>query len=609
MSSGKTDAMLDNQNSQIALKYDHELKAHEQLWGMKVLRHTEGDKKGEILDPDNPTFEQQWVTDETTGEVKKAGVNWDAFDHQLKAYNAQVANELAGREHQDAVATQQWELGVDQQAFSWDQQDAAYKQNQSIVKEQLAINDAEYNFAAAEETALLEEQLIEGAYTNLELNNQFFEAVGAKGFEDIALKHGLQKTESDIEYKGDKIADNTTHQVGQLDIKESKTKLSNIGKKAEHAFAEGQIVGSLKDSQVANQYKLASLAVQRDMGKQQSDYQQMKIRRNEDSVRAKSAHESQERVIQSLKAQGKASLSQAGRSKGKAQQAVIAELGRYNTYVANTMIRGEAAAKAEIAMSRRQQINNVHKAHLAEMKINEDNISAVSSAKRSIAKANSTLAIGQQQDQLDVDSIQNEIDNLILSSNVDIDHLESTFNHAQGQAGLALNKNDWDISNIERDFALSQDQLSTSLEQAVEASMRNQEGLVLDKDQADAKANAMAMLDPNMIADEKTGETWRDILSLENYEPKDLPVPQSIAPLPPTAPPDPREGAMVDSSLGMGHAAMGLAGATTAGVGTMATLAAMAPEAGWASLGAGAGTFAAVAPWAVAAFMAYNALF
>jgi len=604
-SGGGSESMLEHQNEQIKLKFDHDLKSHEQLWGMKIKR----DENGKILEPQE--FEQQWVTDEATGVKKKAGVSWDAFDNQMKSWQAQVDNEIAGRQYQEGIQQEQWELGVDQQQFQWSQQDAAYKKNQDIVTEQLALNDAEYNFAAEEEASLLQEQLIEGAYTNLELNNEFYQSVGAKGFEEIALKHGLKKTESDIEYQGDKIATAASHKTGQLDTQVAKTKLGNIGKKADHAFAQGQVVGQLQDSQIANTYKLASLAVERNIGEQRTDAQEMKIKRHQDGVRAKAAHENQERVIQSLKAQGQASLTQAGRSKGKAQQAIMAEIGRHNTYVANSMVRGEAAAKAEIAMSRKQQINNVHKSHLASMKINEDNMSAISSAKRAIAKADSTLAIGQQRDELDVNSIQKEIDNLILSSTVDLDRLEATFEHAQGEAGIALNKNDWDISNIEKNFALSQDQLGTSLEQAVEASMRNQEGLVLDKDRADAKAMAMSMLDPNAIADPETGETWRDKLSLENYQPDPLPVPNHVTPLEPTAPIDPVEGSMIDTSAGGMGTAMGVAGGVATGLGMAAGFQSLGAY-GTATAGAwtgAAGAFATAAPWVIGGYMVLDAFF
>ena len=63
---------------------------------------------------------------------------------------------------------------------------------------------------------------------------------------------------------------------------------------------------------------------------------------------AKAAHESTERNLQALKAQGQAALTQAGRSQGKAVQMVLAELGRQNAYIAETLMRGSGAAEARM---------------------------------------------------------------------------------------------------------------------------------------------------------------------------------------------------------------------------------------------------------------------
>lgn len=591
MSSGGNDKMLDHQNDQIEKKFQWDLKTHEQQWGMKY-------------DAGTGNFTQQFVTDES-GNQKKAGTMWDAYDHQMKAWNLQVDNDEAAREFQEENRKEQWEMGLDQQAYQWHSQDELYNKNQDEVKEQLKLNEAEFNYAVAEETAILDEKLIEGAYQNLELNAEFYESIGAKGFEEIAIKHGLQKTEADMEYKGEKIASTALQQGEALSGKSAQVQLGQIGKQSDHAFKQADAVGNLKDQVVANEYKLAQIAVEKSIGAQTTDAKNMAIVRREDGIRAKAAHESQEKIIQSLKAQGKAALTQSGRSKGKAQQAIMAEIGRHSTYVANTLVRGEQAAKAEIAMSRRQQINNVHKAALAESKIEEDVISAINKAQLATSKADSDLSIGTQKDLLDIDAINSEINNLIVNSTTDIKHLENTFKHAQGEAGLKLNQNDWDIKNIESSYALDQDQLKTSLEQAVEANISNVEGLQLDKDQADLEAQVRSLIDPDAI-NPVTGVSFRDELSLENYEPDPLPVPGTIAPLEPTPPPDPMKGSMIDASKGMGQMAAGVAGGVAAGVGTAAALATAQQAGAWTGA---AGAFATVAPWAVGAAMIYSALF
>ena len=113
------------------------------------------------------------------------------------------------------------------------------------------------------------------------------------------------------------------------------------------------------------------------------------------------------------------------------------------------------------------------------------------------------------------------------------------------------------------------------------------------------------MIDPDAI-NPVTGVSFRDELSLENYEPDPLPVPGTIAPLEPTPPPDPMKGSMIDASKGMGAMAAGVAGGVAAGVGTAAAFASAAPAAGYTGAMA---TFASVAPWAVGAAMIYSALF
>ena len=580
---GGNDAMLDHQNDQIKKKFEWDKKTHEQQWGMKYV---------------DGNFEQQYVTDDS-GNTKKAGTMWDAFEHQKKSWNIAVDNEESGRQFQEAQRKEQWQMGVDQQAYQWDAQDAVFNKNQEEVKAQLDLNDAEFEYAKAEETAILNDKLIEGAYQNLELNAEFYEAVGAKGFEEIAIKQGLKKTEADMEYKGDKITAQTTQQSDALLRKSDQVSLGNIKKQSDHAFSQKNIFTSLLDSNTANEYKLAQIAVEKSIGAQATDAKNMAIVRREEGVRAKAAHESQEKIIQTLKAQGKASLSQSGRSKGKALQAINAEIGRHNTYVANTLVRGEKAAKAEIAMSRQSQINNVHKAALQESKIQEDILSTVSKAQTALTKADNDLTIGTQKDLLDVDAINSEINNLIANSSVDLKHLQGTFEHAQGEAGLQLNKNDWDIKNIEQNFALNQDQLKTSLEQAVEANISNVAGLQLDKDQADLEASVRAMIDPDAINPE-TGISWRETLSLENYEPDPLPVPDSLAPLAPTAPPNPEEGSLINTSQGLGSTLAGVAGGITAGIGTAAAISGTKM----------AGTaFGAAAPWLVGGALILDALF
>ena len=582
---GGQDDMLDHQNDQIKKKFEWDKKTHEQQWGMKYV---------------DGKFEQQYVTDDS-GNQKKAGTMWDAYEHQLKSWNIAVDNEEAGREFQEEQRQEQWQMGVDQQAYQWDAQDAVFNKNQEEVKAQLDLNDAEFEYAKAEETAILNEKLIEGAYQNLELNAEFYEAVGAKGFEEIAIKQGLKKTEADMEYKGDKITAQTVQQSDALLMKSDQVSLGNIKKQSDHAFSQTNILTGLKDANIANEYKLAQIAVEKSIGAQATDAKNMAIVRREEGVRAKAAHESQEKIIQTLKAQGKASLSQSGRSKGKAQQAIMAEIGRHNSYVANTLVRGENAAKAEIAMSRQSQINNVHKAALQESKIQEDILSTVSKAQTALTKADNDLTIGTQKDLLDVDAINSEINNLIANSSVDLKHLQGTFEHAQGEAGLQLNKNDWDIKNIEQNFALNQDQLKTSLEQAVEANISNVAGLQLDKDQADLEASVRAMIDPDAINPE-TGISWRETLSLENYEPDPLPVPDSLAPLAPTAPPNPEMGSMINTSQGLGSTLAGVAGGITAGIGTATALTAL-------NGGAALTGLAAFAPWAVGGALVLDALF
>ena len=585
MSGGGNDKMLEHQNDQIKKKFEWDKKTHEQQWGMKY-------------NADTKDFEQQYVTDDS-GNQKKAGTMWDAYEHQMKTWNIATDNEEAGREFQEAQRKEQWEMGVDQQAYQWDAQDAVFNKNQDEIKAQLDLNDAEFEYAKAEETAILDEKLIEGAYQNLELNAEFYEAVGAKGFEEIAIKQGLKKTEADMEYKGDKITAQTTQQSDALLMKSDQVSLGNIKKQSDHAFSQTNILTGLKDANIANEYKLAQIAVEKSIGAQATDAKNMAIVRREDGVRAKAAHESQEKIIQTLKAQGKASLSQSGRSKGKAQQAIMAEIGRHNTYVANTLVRGENAAKAEIAMSRKSQINNVHKAALQESKIQEDILSTVSKAQTALTKADNDLTIGTQKDLLDVDAINSEINNLISNSSVDLKHLQGTFEHAQGEAGLQLNKNDWDIKNIEQNFALNQDQLKSSLEQAVEANISNVAGLQLDKDQADLEASVRAMIDPDSINPE-TGVSWRETLSLENYEPDPLPVPDSQAPLAPTAPPNPEEGSMINASQGLGTTVAGIAGGVAAGVGTAAAIS------GTSMAGTALGI---AAPWVVGGALILDALF
>ena len=525
-SGGGSDDMIDHQNDQIKKKYEYDKKNYEYLWGI-----------------DENTGEQLYNADGT-----EKGTQWDNYYTSVKNLDLKKEADTETRAYQEETAQQNWEAGKSQQQYTWDQQDATFNKSKEHVDNQLIFNQVEYNDAVEREEAVLSEQFIEAAFQNQNLIADLYEATGSKGYDQVASKLGLLQQEEITESQKQKQLINLKQNTAGAKFGQADTQIDMISKAGSAEFQEASAVQNLFIKESDNRFKKSTLLMDMDTQDRIAQQQNDLIRRETQNTYAKAAHERTEANLKSLQAQGRASLTQAGRSQGKAIQMVFAELGRQQAYVAETLIRGSGAAEARMKNTLANTATAKQKSKLNLQQIAEDTGQNIEKTLLNLQEIDRDLKVSNAKGSLNLDKIRKQVYDNIESTTLDVKTLESNLKHAQTKTGLELKKIDWDIDNLGSRFTTDQDVLKATLDSAVEASALNIKDLKRDWKQADLSAEAMRMLDPSI---------GREKLNLDFFKPAgvegsdiELPKPKYEDPQEPKLPPAPIEGAMMDSNVG-----------------------------------------------------------
>ena len=530
---------------------------------------------------DKKNYEYQWGIDESTGEQltnadgTKQGTRWEDYYRAQESLDLRKQADQETKKYQEDTADQQWEMGKAQQDYQWDQQDKVFAKSEDQYESTLLFNQLEYNDALEREKAVLDEKFIESAFQNQGLIQDLYEATGTAGYDKAAQKLGLLKTEDTIESQKQKKLTTLNQNTSSARLQKAGTQLNLIDKSGRTDFEKAGLIQDFAISEAANRFKKASLVM--DVGQQDraAEFQNELIRRQTSDTYAKAAHESNERTIAALKAQGQASLTQAGRSQGKAVQMVLAELGRQNAYMAEMVVRGAGAAEARAKQNSINAASYKQKAKLQLDKIAEDSSSALEKTMLNLEEKDRDLKITNAKGGLTFDQIRQQVYNNIENTSIDVKTLENNLKHAQTDVGLNLKKIDWNLDNLGSSFKTNQDILKASLDSAVEVSAMNQKDILRDKQQANLEAEARRMLDPSI---------GREQLDLVNYKPLDLPDTKYQDPQEPKLPPAPIEGAYMDTSIGAAGFAGAALGGVSAGLATYAGISAAASGgAAWAT--------------------------
>ena len=532
MSGGRSqqNKIIDHQNEQIRKQYEMDLKNYEFQYGLTK------DEEG--------NFVQQFDDDGT-----KAGAIQDQFEFAVEGLDLRKQADQETNDYQMETARQNWEQGKSMQEFQWQQEDRIYQKNTDQYENQLDFNSLEYGDAIARERTVLDERFIEAAFQNQGLIQDLYEQTGTAGFSKTQAKLGLLGKEETAEYQKQKQLINLKQNTAAGRYRTAEQELDILNRRGETRYQQAGIGLNLAKDEADARFRKANILLDTKTQTQLTDYQNEMIRREQNKQSLDSAHAIEQQTIRGLQAAGQAQLSQSGRSQGKAVQMIMAELGRNNNYVAESLVRGQDAAEARMRQNKVNNLNVIQKAALAEQQIDVGSVMNIQKAMMGVQEANRNLKMGDAKSQLNMDQIKKAVMDQYENAEVDVRKIEQDLKQAQSSTGLSLKEIDFKTANVGSRFKTNQDILTASLESAVATSDMNMKDIYRAKQSADLAAEARKMLDPNV---------GREDIDLENFRPLDIPLPVYQNPLEPKIPPAPIQGAM-QSQMGMGAAIPGAA--------------------------------------------------
>ena len=458
------------------------------------------------------------------------GAQWKKYNHAVENLAIQKANAKRQRDYQNDSAMQNWELGVAQQDYQHDQSMRQFRKSEQIAGSQLTYNQAELQAALAREKNVLNEQFIESAFKNQSLIQDLYEDTGGAGYDKAAALLGLDDTQGQLQHQETKQLTNLKHAVGDAQFNQASKQIQLLDKQGQADYNKANIVQQLAGNQAQSKFKKLELDLSASAAKTRADFENDLIRREISDNKFKAARSLTQERIKAMQQMGQASLTQAGRSQGKAVQMVLAELGRQQAYTVESMIRGEDLARARMKNNRIEAINTESSIKVKKASIDYDTLQQVGQASRDIDEANRDLRINDQQGKLDLASIRKKVMDTAENTRVDTKEIHRNLRHAQKQTGTDLSKIDWSLQNTQSRFRHNQDVLKASIDSAVRASNMNRRDIALSKVQADMTANARRMLEPEKLP----------------TIPKPITIPETQwqDPLAPRKPPAPIKGAL-----------------------------------------------------------------
>ena len=532
MSGGRSaqNKIIDHQNEQQRRQYEYDLKNYEFQYGLE--RDADGN------------FVQQFDEDGT-----KSGVLNNQYEYQLESLNLRKQADQETRDYQEETANQNWEQGKSMQQFQWDQEDRLFNKNTEQYESQLDVNELEYQDSLARERAVLNERFIESAFQNQGIIEDLYEATGTAGFNKTQAKLGLLNRENTIEYQKQKQLTNLKQSTRGAGYSTAAKQLDILDGRGKGRYQTATQYLDLASKEAENRFAKERLNLDTRTQTQALEFQNEMLRRESNKQALDTAKQIEDQEVQALRAQGQAQLTQSGRSQGKAVQGILAELGRQNNYLAESLIRGQDVAGARMKQNRLTALNTVQRAAIAEQQINFKTVENINKAMLNVGEIDRGLKMSDAKGQISLDEIQQGVMNNVENASLDVRKLENELTSAQTETGLSLKKMDFDLDMLGSRFKTNQDIIRTQLESAVRASEMNQKDAYKAKRQADLNAEARRMLDPSK---------GRNLVDLENFRPIELPEAIYQDPMAPEVGPPPIEGAM-QSNVSFGQALPGAA--------------------------------------------------
>jgi len=550
---GSQNKIIDHQNKQIEKQYEYDLKNYEFQYGLKL--NEDGD------------FDQLYDDDGT-----KKGVQNDKYEYAVESLKLRKQSDQQAQDYREETANQNWEMGKAQQDYQFDREDAIFKKNIEQYENQLEFNELEFNDSVGRQQAILDEKFIEASFQNQSIIQDLYEATGTAGFNKVQAKLGLENRENTIEYQRQKQLTNLKQATKGAKYRTAGIQTDILDSRGSSDFQKGTQYLNLTSSESKNRFAKSNLVLDTKTQQQALSFQNEMIRREMSQQALNTAQEIEKQEIAALKASGEAQLTQAGRSQGKAVSMIMAELGRHNGYLAESLIRGQDVAAARMKQNRINSLNVVQKAALAEQQLDTSSVENIHRTMMNVGEIDRTLKISDAKNQLSLDEIKQGVMNNIENASIDIEKLEKDLLSAQMETGINLKQIDFDLDNLGTRFKTNQDIIKASLESAVRSTDMNIKDISRAKKQADLQAEARKLLDPSIN---------RDQLNLDNFKPIALPEPVYQDPQAPSVGPPPIQGAM-QSPLGIGDLlpgaaltgiGVGLGAAAIPGIGTGAAVA------------------------------------
>jgi hypothetical protein len=547
--------IIEHQNEQIKKQYEYDLKNYEFQYGL------EKDADG--------NFVQKFDSDGS-----KKGVLNNQYEYAVEGLKLRKQADQDAQDYQEETANQNWEMGKAQQDYQWQQEDRIYKKNIDQYNEQRDFNELEFNDNIAREQAVLEERVLESAFQNQGIIQDLYEATGTAGFDKTQAQLGLLNRENTIEYQKQKQLTNLKQSTRGAGYRTAGKELDILESRGQGRFQKASAYLDLARQETENRFAKARVNLDSKTQQQALSFQNEMIRREQNKNALDTAKQIEDQEIAALKASGQAQLTQSGRSQAKAVNMIMAELGRHNGYLAESLIRGQDIAGARMKQNRINSLNVVQKAAMAEQQLDVSSIQNIQRTMTNVGEIDRTMKMSDARSQLDLDEIKQGVFNNVENASMDVKKLETDLLAAQTETGINLKKIDFDLDNLGSRFKTNQDIIKASLESAVRTTDMNMKDIYRAKKQADLQTEARKMLDPSV---------GRDSLNLDQFRPIELPDPIYQDPQAPEVGPPPIEGAQ-QSTISMGQALPGAAlGGLTAGLATAGA------TAGMTSLGAFAG--------------------
>jgi hypothetical protein len=547
--------IIEHQNEQIKKQYEYDLKNYEFQYGL------EKDADG--------NFVQKFDSDGS-----KKGVLNNQYEYAVEGLKLRKQADQDAQDYQEETANQNWEMGKAQQDYQWQQEDRIYKKNIDQYNEQRDFNELEFNDNIAREQAVLEERVLESAFQNQGIIQDLYEATGTAGFDKTQAQLGLLNRENTIEYQKQKQLTNLKQSTRGAGYRTAGKELDILESRGQGRFQKASAYLDLARQETENRFAKARVNLDSKTQQQALSFQNEMIRREQNKNALDTAKQIEDQEIAALKASGQAQLTQSGRSQAKAVNMIMAELGRHNGYLAESLIRGQDIAGARMKQNRINSLNVVQKAAMAEQQLDVSSIQNIQRTMTNVGEIDRTMKMSDARSQLDLDEIKQGVFNNVENASMDVKKLETDLLAAQTETGINLKKIDFDLDNLGSRFKTNQDIIKASLESAVRTTDMNMKDIYRAKKQADLQAEARKMLDPSV---------GRDELNLDKFKPIELPDPIYQDPQAPEVGPPPIQGA-TQSTVSFGQA---LPGAALSGV--TAGLATAGATAGMKSLGALAG--------------------